>query len=189
MYGSENALNNWFLDDDLLPLYQDMLKCRLIAAEDRDNEVTKLNLKKARQKIRLSHRLAIENKKLEITDTFDNLIKFYLKTWRIVRSKRKNSKADLKTGEINFTEFSRNFFNFEPGSNEFSRFHTLVESTVDQRLGDFQGIETFDRIVNIEEVRCAIGKLKVNKLNGSDGLKSENSSSMLLTPLFLLFSV
>ena len=30
-----------------------------------------------------------------------------------------------------------------------------------------------DEIVNIEEVRCAIGKLKVNKSNGLDGLKSE----------------
>ena len=68
------ALNNWFLDDDLLAMYQDMLHCRMIAAEDRDNEVSKLNLKKARQKIRLSQRLAIENKKQEITNTFDNLI-------------------------------------------------------------------------------------------------------------------
>ena len=115
MYGSENALNNWFLDDDLLPLYQDMLKCRLIAAEDRDNEVTKLNLKKARQKIRLSHRLAIENKKLEITDTFDNLIKTDLETfWRIVRSKRKTLRLTWKLVKLTSLSFIGIYLTLKP---------------------------------------------------------------------------
>ena len=55
-------------------MYQDMLNCRLFAAEDRDNEVSKLNSKKARQKIRLSQRLAIENKKREITDSLSHTL-------------------------------------------------------------------------------------------------------------------
>ena len=48
-------------------MHHDMLRLRLIANKDRDNEIDKLNLKKSRRKIRLSQRSVIEEKKQEIT--------------------------------------------------------------------------------------------------------------------------
>ena len=50
------ALESWFLDDELMEQYQDMIKWRTLANADMNNELAKLNLLIAKRKVRKSQR-------------------------------------------------------------------------------------------------------------------------------------